>query len=80
MMLNQGVQHESVYLEERTRLLLETVRAQRATIERQQERIDRLEREFVAVPEQVPDRQPSPVGQKQGRRVWTSVLDWLTGR
>jgi putative DNA primase/helicase len=72
--------NESVYLEERNRLLREKVQSQEATIEQQNERIVELEAELERVRDQlsVQDLHPADGSddEESGSRIW----DWLRDR
>ena len=75
-----GSLDESVYLEERNRLLCEKVHSLETTIERKDARIERLEREVEQVREQLTLRTQFRSERGDSRTTVGRVMRWLTDR
>lgn len=71
---------ESVYLEERNRLLHEKAQSQAATIEQQNERIDELEQELQQAREQLTVEEEPDGDQPAAPGLWERVRRWLPGQ
>jgi primase-polymerase (primpol)-like protein len=68
---------ESVYLQERNRLLREKVQSQAATIERQRDRIDQLEQKLDIVRAEMAARQQIKEGDTTDSSRWNRLATWL---
>ena len=69
--------NESVYLEERNRLLCEKVQSQAATIERQRDRIDQLEQELDGVRAEMAAREQIKEGDTKDSSRWNRLATWF---
>ena len=75
-----GSRGESVYLEERNRLLCEKVHSLETTIEQKDARIERLEREIEQAREQLTLRTQFRTKRGESRTTVGRVMRWLTDR